>query len=113
MSTNSSGLRPAVLRLGKEPWSIFAGKKKARPLLVAPRMLKERYVTFCIAVVTSQLAPLSKAAVMPEAFGIWPNAALSREEASVNCCSGPVSVTSEGSPRFCLNKSGGSRLLGT
>jgi hypothetical protein len=33
-------------------------------------MLKERYVTFYIAVVTSQLAPLSKAAVMPEAFGI-------------------------------------------
>jgi len=39
-------------------------------------MLKERYVTFCIAVVTSQLAPLSKAAVMPEAFGIWPECGL-------------------------------------
>jgi hypothetical protein len=76
MSTDSSGLRPAVSRLGKESWSIFAGKKKARPLLVAPRMLKERYVTFCIAVVTSQLAPLSKAAVMPEAFGIWPECGL-------------------------------------
>jgi hypothetical protein len=76
MSTDSSGLRPAVSRLGKES---FAGKKKARPLLVAPRMLKERYVTFCIAVVTSQLAPLSKAAVMPEAFGIRPDARLRQE----------------------------------
>jgi hypothetical protein len=73
MSTNSSGLWLTVSRLGKES---SAGKKKARPLLVAPRMLKERYVTFCIAVVTSQLAPLSKAAVMPEAFGIWLDAGL-------------------------------------
>jgi hypothetical protein len=36
----------------------LSGQEKARPLLVAPRMLKERYVTFYIAVVTSQLAAL-------------------------------------------------------
>jgi hypothetical protein len=77
-------------------------------------MLKERYVTFCIAVVTSQLAPLSKAAVMPEAFGIWPECGLKQGGSVGELLYWPtISIASEGSPRFCLNKSGGRRLLGT